>query len=64
MESVTVAKQCNPNLDIKAMIKAERSKLLTRGLFARVYYNGAQSLLFFSLVLGIGKLYDVELNDD
>lgn len=46
------------------MIKKEGSKLLTRGLFARVYYNGAQSLFFFSLVLGIGKLYDVELADD
>ena len=46
------------------MIRKEGTKLLTRGLFARVYYNGAQSLLFFNLVLGIGKLYNVELNDD
>lgn len=46
------------------MVKTEGSKLLTRGLFARVYYNGAQSLFFFSLVLGIGKIYNVELADD
>ena len=31
---------------------------------ARIYYNGAQSLLFFTLVMAIGKAYDVELNDD
>ena len=37
---------------------------MTKGLFARVYYNGAQSLFFFTLVMYIGRIYDVELNDD
>ena len=37
---------------------------MTRGILARVCYNGAQSVLFFTLVMGIGKAYDVELNDD
>jgi len=46
------------------LVKRERFDLLKKGLLPRIYYNGAQSLVFFSLVLSIGKLYNVELNDD
>ena len=63
-EAVTVAKQTNPSINILKLIKQEGSQLLTKGLLARVYYNGAQSIFFFNLVLYIGKLYNVELNDD
>jgi len=41
LETITVAKQTNPSIDLRQMIKTERTKLLTRGLFASVYYNGA-----------------------
>jgi hypothetical protein len=46
------------------LVKQERFNLLTKGLFARVYYNSMQSIVFFNLVVYIGKLYDVELSDD
>jgi hypothetical protein len=46
------------------MIKAEGMSLMTKGLLARVSYNGMQCVLFFNLVLYIGKFYGVELNDD
>lgn len=37
---------------------------MTKGIFARVYYNAAQSLVFFHLVMQIGRIYNVELSDD
>ena len=46
------------------MIKKERFGLLTKGLLARVYYNSMQSVVFFNLVMYIGKKYNVELSDD
>ena len=61
---VTINKQTNPDLKIWEMIKAERFNLLTKGLLARVYYNSMQSLVFFHLVLNIGRIYNVELSDD
>lgn len=64
LEAITVVKQTNPDANIGQLIQKERFSLLTKGLFARVYYNGFQSLFFFTLVMQIGKIYDVELNDD
>lgn len=46
------------------MIKEDGLKLLTRGLPARVLYNGGQSIVFFNLVLYIGKIFNVKLDDD
>ena len=51
LESITVQKQIDPTLNITKMVREQGPQLLTRGLLARVYYNGAYSLLFFSLVL-------------
>lgn len=64
MEAITVAKQTNPSINILELVKQEKFGLFTKGLLARVYYNGAQSLVFFTLVMVIGKAYRVELNDD
>lgn len=64
LEAITVAKQTNPAVNIRKLIAKEGAGLLTKGILARVCYNGAQSLLFFTLVMVIGKAYDVELNDD
>jgi hypothetical protein len=61
---VTINKQTDPQLKIWEMIKTERANLLTKGLLARVYYNSMQSIVFFHLVLQIGRIYDVELSDD
>lgn len=61
---LTINKQTNPDINLIELIKKERSKLLTKGLFARVYYNSMQSIVFFNLVLYIGKIYNVELSDD
>ena len=64
LEAITVAKQTNPATNIRKLIAQEGTGLLTKGILARVCYNGAQSLLFFTLVMCIGKAYNVELNDD
>ena len=46
------------------MIRSEWRLLLTKGLLPRVFYNGAQSIMFFNMLLYMGKLYKVDLNDD
>eukprot|EP00347_Sterkiella_histriomuscorum_P010096 403338693 len=61
---ITINKQANPETNIKELIKKERFGLLTKGLLARVYYNSMQSIVFFNLVMYIGKIYNVELSDD
>jgi len=63
LEVVTVNKQTNPELKIMEMVRAQGLRLLTKGLLARVYYNSMQSVVFFNLVLYIGKKYNVELSD-
>ncbi len=64
MEVLTVNKQANPDMNLLQLIKKERLALFTKGLSARVYYNSMQSIVFFNLVMYIGKWYDVELSDD
>jgi hypothetical protein len=61
---ITINKQTQPELKIGDMIRQERWNLMTKGLLARVYYNSMQSIVFFHLVLHIGRMYDVELSDD
>ena len=41
LEAITVAKQTNPQTNIMKLIQKERFELFTKGLLARVYYNGA-----------------------
>jgi len=38
--------------------------LCTQGLLPRVALNGFQSMLFFTIVLELGKIYSVELGED
>ena len=64
LEAITVMKQTNLDTKIIELVRREGSSLLTKGLYARVFYNGAQSIVFFALVNAIGKAYQVELNDD
>ena len=40
LEVITVKKQTDPSTNLLNLIKEERFKLLTKGLGARVYYNG------------------------
>ncbi len=40
LEAITVAKQTNPDANIKSIIKNGGLSLLTKGLVARVCYNG------------------------
>ena len=55
LECITVNKQTIPDFNTKQFIKQEGLwNVCTRGLIPRVAYNGAQSVLFFSLVLKIG----------
>lgn len=64
LEVLTVTKQVEPSTNLFAMIKKEKTGLLTKGLSARVGYNGSQSLMLFLIVESIGKYYNVELTDD
>lgn len=63
LEVLVVTKQTNPNADLLAIIKKEKFGLLTKGLGARVYYQSIQSIVFFSTVTYVGKLFNVELED-
>ena len=63
LEDITVAKQTNPETVIRKLIQEQGMSLFTKGLMARISYNAGQSVVFFNLVLYIGKLYDVELSD-
>lgn len=64
LEAITVVKQTNPDKNLLKMIKQEGTSLMTKGLLPRVVYNAGQSVLFFNLVLYIGKVYNVELSED
>ena len=64
LETITVARQTNPEANLAEIIRTERLSLLTQGLIPRVYYNGSQSLMFFAILAAIGKAYNVELNED
>ena len=61
---LTINKQTDPKVQLIEIARREGVNLLTKGLLARVYYNSMQSIVFFQLVLHIGKVYDVELSDD
>lgn len=51
-------------MNIMDLVRKERFGLLTKGLLVRVYYNSMQSIVFFNLVMYIGKIYNVELSDE
>lgn len=63
-ESITVAKQTNPSTNIIKMVREDGAKLLTRGLVARVVYNGGQSFVFFNVLLLAGKVFNVDLSEE
>ena len=64
LEAVTVIKQTAPETNLINLVKKEGISLVTKGLGARVAYNGAQSALFFALVGIIEKEFNVKLDDD
>lgn len=65
LECITVNKQVNANFSTLNFIKKEGLwNFCMKGIGPRVAYNGCQSIIFFTLVLEIGKLFNVELGDD
>ena len=62
-EVLTVQAQTRPDIKIRDIIKSEGSNLLTKGLGARIYYNSVQSVVFFTVVTYVGKLWNVDLTD-
>ena len=62
-EVLAVNKQANPHINLLSLIKREKANLFTKGLGARVYYMSLQSVFFFTCVLYIGKLYNVDLTE-
>lgn len=63
LEVIVVAKQWIPDADIRSIVKKEGYGLLTKGLGARVYYQSTQSIVFFSTVTYIGKLFNVKIEE-
>lgn len=63
LEVVTVKKQTEPKLSIKKIIAMEGTGIFTKGIFARITYNCYQSVLFFTCLNKIGKLFNVDLTD-
>lgn len=64
LDVLTINKQANPDIKIMTIAQKEGLGLFTKGLSARVYYNSMQSIVFFNLVMFIGKIYNVELSDE
>uniref|UniRef100_A0A7S3CRB4 Mitochondrial carrier protein n=1 Tax=Strombidium rassoulzadegani TaxID=1082188 RepID=A0A7S3CRB4_9SPIT len=66
LECLTVNKQTGgKDFSIKQFIKEEGVKnICLKGIGPRIAYNAFQSVLFFSAVLKLGKLYNVELGED
>jgi hypothetical protein len=64
LEAITVQQQTNPNFKVKELLQKEGYALLTRGLAARIYYNGLQSIVLFNLIKYIGKVFNVQIEDD
>ena len=65
LEMITVNKQTDSSFNIKDFIQREGIKnVCVKGIVPRVAYNGFQSIMFFTLVLELGKIYDVELGED
>jgi hypothetical protein len=63
LEVLVVTKQTKPETNLWKIIEKEKFGLLTKGLGARVYYQSIQSIMFFSTVTYVGKLFNVELED-
>lgn len=63
LEVLVVTKQTKPETNLLNIVKKEKFGLLTKGLGARVYYQSVQSIVFFSTVTYVGKLFDVEIED-
>lgn len=62
-EVLVVTKQTKPETKILDIIKKDKFNLLIKGLGARVYSHSLHSILFFSTVTYIGKLFNVELEE-
>jgi len=62
-EVLTVNKQTKPDIKLGELIQKERWQLFTKGILARVYYNSMQSVLFFSIIMYLGKVYNVDLTE-
>ena len=65
LECITVNKQTNMDFNIKEFVKQEGIKnVCLKGLGPRVAYNCLQSIVFFTMVLELGKLYNVNLGEE
>ena len=62
LECITVNKQTTEGFSIKKFIKREGLyNICMKGIGPRVAYNGLQSVVFFQLILQIGKHFNVDL---
>lgn len=63
LEVLAVRKQTNPKTDIVKELAKERTKLFTKGLAARGWFNSLQAITFFTAANFFGKFYNVELTE-
>ena len=63
LEVITVTKQWVPDANIKSILEKERFGILTKGIGARVWYQSTQSIVFFSTVAYVGKLFNVKIEE-
>ena len=65
LECIAVNKMAKTDFQLVKFVKQEGFKnLWTKGLLPRVCLIGLQSMLFFTLVVELGKIYDVQLGDE
>jgi len=63
LEVLTVKKQTHLDAKVIDLLKNEGWSLLTKGIGAKVTYLSMQMVLFFNMVLFIGRIYDVDLTE-
>ena len=63
-EVIAVRKQAYPKETIENIVKTEGYyNLFSRGLMARMVYHSTQSVVFWSSINIIGRLYKVDLTE-
>lgn len=63
LEVITVTQQWYPDTKVKSILEKEKFGILTKGIGARVWYQSTQSIVFFSTVAYIGKLFNVQIEE-
>jgi hypothetical protein len=64
LEVLTIAKQTNPETKYRSLLESEGLCLCSKGIGARIAYNGSRSALFFVIMNAVEKQFNVKLEDE